>query len=94
MVSLFLSVVLVNVVMVSVVAPLSSFFSGLFVQAWLRPVLHRQVRRLRERDGQHVRPLDQRLHPEARRGVQQHPRRKADRPGANVIKLFVRNLLT
>ena len=59
--------------------------SGLLVQARLRSVLHRQVRRLGQRDGQHVRPSDQRLHPEARRGVQQHSRRQA---GTNIIKLF------
>jgi len=55
-------------------------YIGLLVQARLRPILHCEVRRLCERDGQHVRPPDQRLHPEARRGVQQHPRRQADSP--------------
>ena len=55
-------------------------YIGLLVQARLRPILHCEVRRLGERDGQHVRPPDQRFHPEARRGVQQHPRWQADSP--------------
>ncbi len=54
---------------------------GVPVRPRLLPLLHRPLRRLLLRDGQHVRPPDQRQHPEARGGVQQHPRGEAQRAG-------------